>query len=337
MSRRLAPVALAIAAVAAMAVSLSGCSAPAASGADDAEKVVVRIPDPGNEGSLALGKKDGSFEKALAAVDAEVKWTGSAGAFAPAALALNGGELDFATGSITSAVMALGQSPKFRIFGASAPDGVGEGILVKDDSGIEEIADLKGRKVAVWHGSTSEYLLLKAVEKAGLDPDDVERVYLPPAESAAVFHAGQVDAWATWATFSIPERASQPTHFLVNGEQVGSQNAAITAVRAEFAEQHPEIVKAVYEYVHDKDLDRKQNPEKYVNVFRDSGPDAYNAAAKKIAVDEYRVAHELNPIDEAALESFAEVARFYADRGVTDGVVDVKPWVIDVTSLGVKG
>lgn len=337
MSRRPAPVVLAIAVAAAMSVLLGGCAGPAASGADSAEKVIVRIPDPGNEGSLALGKKDGTLAKALAEVDAEVKWTGSAGAFAPAALALNGGELDISTGSITSAVMALGQSPKFRLFGAGAPDGVGEGILVKDDSGIEEIADLKGKKVAVWHGSTSEYLLLKAVEKAGLDPDDVERVYLPPAESAAVFHAGKVDAWATWATFSIPERAAQPTHFLVNGEDVGSQNAVIAAVRAEFAEQHPEVVRAIYEYVHAKDLDRKKNPEKYVNVFRDSGPDAYSAAAKKIAIDEYRVAHELNPIDDAALESFAEVAQFYADRGVTDGVVDVKPWVIDVTKLEAKG
>lgn len=42
----------------------------------------VRIPDPGNSGVLALGKKDGSLDKALGKVGARVKWTGSAGPFA---------------------------------------------------------------------------------------------------------------------------------------------------------------------------------------------------------------------------------------------------------------
>ena len=331
-------VVLAFVAAAVMAVAFAGCSSPTASGADsgasEQSQVVVKIPDPGNAGSLAAGKKDGSFEKALAEVGARVQWTGLSGPFAPAALALNAGELDMSSGSITSAVMALGQSPKFRLFARAEPDGLGEGILVKDDSGIESVSDLKGKKVAVWHGSTSEYLLLKALEKEGLSPDDVERVYLQPAKSAAVFHSGQVDAWATWSTFSIPERATQPVHFLVNGEEVASQNSVIWAVRTEFADQHPEIVKAVYEWIHNADLDRQQNPEKYVNVFRTSGPDAYTADAKDIAVEESRAGHEIIPIDAKALETFDEVANFYADRGITDGVVPVGDYVIDVTKIG---
>lgn len=331
-------VVLAFAAAAAMAVVMAGCSSPAASGSDSGapagSQVVVKIPDPGNSGSLAAGKKDGSFEQALAKVGARVQWTGLAGAFAPAALALNAGELDMATGSITSAVMALGQSPKFELFARAEPDGLGEGILVKNDSGIKTVDDLKGRKVAVWHGSTSEYLLLKAIEQAGLSADDVERVYLQPAESAAVFHAGQVDAWATWSTFSVPERATQPVHFLVNGDDVGSQNSAVWTVRTEFADRHPQVVRAVYEWVHKTDLDRQKNPEKYVNVFRTSGPDAYTAKAKDIAIEESRAGHEIVPIDDSALKDFDDVATFYADRGITDGVVDVREHVIDVTGIG---
>ncbi|QAY59370.1 transporter substrate-binding domain-containing protein [Microbacterium protaetiae] len=322
----------ALALVALAATGLVGCAAASAD-SGDAASITVRIPDPGNSGSLALGKKDGSLDKALAAVGAKVAWTGTAGAFAPAALSLNAGELDVATGSITSAVMALGQTPSFELFAAAAPDDNGEGILVKDGSGIESITDLVGKKVAVWHGSTSEYLLLKALEQAGLADDSVERVYLQPAQSAAVFHSGKVDAWATWSSFSITERASQDEHFLVTGKQIGSQNYSVLAVRNDFADQHPAVVAALYDYIHAKDLDRIADPEPYLNVFRTSGADALDAAGVQIAADDTRAAHPLQAIGAQQLADFAEVAKFYADRGITDGTVDVAAHVLDVTTL----
>lgn len=309
--------------------ALSGCTPASAEGPDGAE-IVVRIPDPGNIGSLALGKKDGSLDAALAKVNAKVSWTGAAGAFAPAALALNAGELDIASGSITSAIMALGQNPSFVLVAAAAPDDNGEGILVRDDSGIETIEDLVGKKVAVWHGSTSEYLLLKALAEANIPVDQVERVYLPPAESAAVFHSGKVDAWATWSTFSIAERANQPVHFLVNGKQVGSQNYSVLAARKDFAEKHPEVVTALYEFIQDKDEQRAKNPEAFVNVFRTTGPDAVTDGARELTIQEYRDSHSLQAIGEQQLRDFDEVAQFYADRGVTKGVIEIAPWVIDL-------
>lgn len=323
--------ALALAALA--AASLAGCAAASAADSGDAGTVTIRIPDPGNAGSLALGKKDGSLTRALAAVGAKVEWTGTAGAFAPAALALNANELDVATGSITSAIMALGQSPSFELFAAAAPDDNGEGILVRDGSGIDTVKDLVGKKVAVWHGSTSEYLLLKALDQAGISEDAVQRVYLQPAQSAAVFHSGQVDAWATWSTFSTTERAVQHEHFLVNGKQVGSQNYSVLAVRSAFAQQHPAVVRALYDYVNAKDLDREKNPDPYINVFRTSGPDAVTGAAVKLTAQEYRASHPLQPIGAQQVADFAEVAKFYADRGITKGAVDVSKYVIDVTKL----
>ncbi|WP_373412878.1 ABC transporter substrate-binding protein, partial [Streptomyces sp. NRRL B-24572] len=56
----------------------------------------------------------------------------------------------------------------------------GEGILVREGSEITSVRDLVGRKVAVNKGGTVEYLLLKALAKAGIPADKVERVYLRP-------------------------------------------------------------------------------------------------------------------------------------------------------------
>lgn len=301
--------------------------------AQPAITVTLRIPDPGNSGSLALGKKDGSLAAALAKAGAKVEWTGSAGPFAPAAQELDADELDVAEGSITSAVAALAQKPGFELFAAVAPDKVGEGILVKDDSGINSVADLAGKKVVVWHGGSSEYLLLKALAQNNVPVSSVQRVYLQPNQSAAVLHSGQVDAWATWSTYSISERANAGEHFLVDGGQIGSQNYAVWAVRNDFAKQHPAVVKALYDYLHDADVKQAQNPAAYINVFHTTGPDAVSGKAADLTAADYQAGSPTSAITAADIANFAEVAKFFADQKVTDGVVDVAPHVLDVTTL----
>ncbi|MBS2535775.1 NrtA/SsuA/CpmA family ABC transporter substrate-binding protein [Catenulispora sp. NF23] len=305
----------------------NGAAALAGSGS-----VTIRVPDPGNSGALALGKKDGSLAAALAKAGAKVEWTGTAGAFAPAAQELDGDQLDVAEGSITSAVAALAQKPGFKLFAAVAPDKTGEGILVKDGSGINSVADLAGKKVVVWHGGSSEYLLLKALTQNHVPVGSVQRVYLQPNQSAAVLHSGQVDAWSTWATFSISERANAGEHFLVTAGDIGSQNYAVWAVRNEFASKHPAVVKAFYDYLHQAEAEQVQNPEAYINVFRTSGPDAVSGKEKDLTVQDYQAGSPTSPITAADLANFKEVAQFFADQKVTPGVVDLAPNVIDVTT-----
>ncbi|MFF4753766.1 NrtA/SsuA/CpmA family ABC transporter substrate-binding protein [Streptomyces sp. NPDC002514] len=323
----------ALAAVTALTL-LTGCGTSQAGTTDGADtSVTVRIPDPGNSGVLALGKKDGSLAKALAKVGAKVAWTGSAGPFAPAAQAMNAGKLDIAIGSITSGITSLQQNPGFKFFTATAPDPVGEGILVKNGSGIDRVQDLVGKKVAVNQGGTGEYLLLKALDQAGVPADRVERVYLRADQTAAVFNAGQVDAWASWATYSVAEVGGGKTHFLTDGQRIGSDNYSLTAVRTGFADQHPDVVKALYTYLHDGSVKEKQDPAAYLNVTTDAGPQALTGAAKQVQIDYTGKGGTVEPVTDADVRRFQEVARFYADQKVTPTEVDVTPYVIDVTKL----
>ncbi|NUP45557.1 MAG: ABC transporter substrate-binding protein [Streptomyces sp.] len=312
--------------------SSSGGSARADTVGGSAATVTVRIPDGGNSGVLARGRKDGSLDKALAKVHAKVAWTGTAGAFAPAAQELDADALDFAEGSITSAIAALAQTPGFKLFAAVDPDQLGEGILVKKDSGINSISDLVGRKVAVWHGGTSEYLLLKALQQQNIPVDRVKRVYLQPNQIGPVFNSGQVDAWSTWATYSVPAIANSGARFLTTGGQVGSENYAVWAVRNGFAEQHPEVVRALYAYLHDAGIKQQQNPEAYLNVRTTSGPEAISPAQQAVALPIDRALGTAQPIGGTQLAHFATVARFFADQKITKGVLDVTPYVIDVTA-----
>ncbi|MGY3205730.1 NrtA/SsuA/CpmA family ABC transporter substrate-binding protein [Streptomyces sp. TE5632] len=320
-------------------LALTGCAgseaASASSGDGDGDKqtVVVRIPDPGNAGALALGKKDRSLAAALKKVNAEVEWTGSRGPFAPAAQALNAGQLDIATGSITSGVTALTQKPGFKIFTATDPDLVGEGILVKKDSGITKVQDLVGKKVAVNEGGTGEYLLLKALAEHDIPEEKVERVYLRPDQTASVYKTGQVDAWAVWAAYSVAELGSGDSRFLADGAAVGSDNYNFYAVRTGFAEKHPEVLKALYRYLHDASQEERRSPEKYLNVTTDKGPTAVTGKAKEIQADILRKAGTVEPVEADDIKRFEAVAQFYFDQKVTKTKVEIEPHVLDIEEL----
>ena len=85
-------------------------------------------------------------------------------------------------------------------------------VLVNDNStgndqiiaaeGINTVADLKGKTVAVEAGTVDHFLLLLALKGAGLSGDDVTVKALPTADAAAAFKAGQVDAVGAFAPFT---------------------------------------------------------------------------------------------------------------------------------------
>ena len=60
-----------------------------------------------------------------------------------------------------------------------------EAIVVPEQSAIHSVADLKGKRVGLNKGSDVNYLLVAALEKAGLSYKDITPVYLPPADARA--------------------------------------------------------------------------------------------------------------------------------------------------------
>ncbi|NHN55679.1 ATP-binding cassette domain-containing protein [Calidifontibacter sp. DB0510] len=74
-------------------------------------------------------------------------------------------------------------------------------VLVPRNSPVRSITDLRGRKVSVPKGSSAHGLLLNALHRSGLGPNDVSLVFLPPADGAAAFTRGEVAAWVVWEPF----------------------------------------------------------------------------------------------------------------------------------------
>jgi NitT/TauT family transport system substrate-binding protein len=64
--------------------------------------------------------------------------------------------------------------------------------------GIESLAGLKGKKIALEFGLVEHLLLLKGLEKNGLSPADIEIVKTPTDQTPQALISGKVDALGAW-------------------------------------------------------------------------------------------------------------------------------------------
>jgi sulfonate transport system substrate-binding protein len=175
---------------------LSMTTALAGVGASYGQDKTVRIGYQ-KYGKLVLLKSRGTLEPRLKALGYDVKWTEFQ--FGPPLLeAINVGAIDFGNTGETPPVFAQAAGAPIRYVAYEPPAQKGEAILVQKNSPLNSVAELKGKKVAVAKGSNAHYLLVKALEKAGVKYEDITPAFLAPADARAAFESGAVDAWSIW-------------------------------------------------------------------------------------------------------------------------------------------
>ena len=198
-------------------------------------------------GTLVLLKAKGTLEKRLAEQGVEVKWTEFPGG--PQLLeGLNVGSVDFGVTGETPPVFAQAAGADLLYVANEPPAPTGEAILVPKDSPIKSVAELKGKKVALNKGSNVHYLLVRALEDAGLKYGDITPVYLPPADARAAFERGSVDAWVIWDPFQSAAEKQLQARTLRDGSGLVDNHQFYLATRT-YAEQHPQVIGALVEEI----------------------------------------------------------------------------------------
>jgi sulfonate transport system substrate-binding protein len=208
---------------------------------------VVRIGWLRGPNDITLGRARGTIEKALASHGAVVQWAGPFAAAAPALEALNADAIDVTAGSSTASITGLAAGVPFVVFAYQKMSAAAEGIVVKQESSIGTLSDLKGHTVAVNRGGTGEYLLMHALAQNAIDSASVKRVYLSPADSGAAFDQGHVDAWATWDPFLSIAVRRYGARILADGAGIGSDNAVTLMASRRFATEHSDLLQVLFD------------------------------------------------------------------------------------------
>jgi sulfonate transport system substrate-binding protein len=201
-------------AVLSMSIALAGV------GASYGQDKIVRIGFQ-KYGKLVLLKSKGTLEDKLKAAGYKVVWTEFPSG-PPLLEALNVGAIDFGNTGEAPPIFAQAAGAPIQYVAYEPPAPKGEAILVPKDSKLTSVADLRGKKVALNKGSNVHYLLVKALEKAGVKYSEVEPVFLAPADARAAFERGAVDAWVIWDPFQAAAEAATGARTLTDGTGIVS-------------------------------------------------------------------------------------------------------------------
>jgi sulfonate transport system substrate-binding protein len=163
--------------------------------ADDARTLRIGFQKGG--GLLGLLKAQGRLEKTLSAQGWSLTWHEFPAG--PQLLeAMNAGSVDFGYTGAPPPIFAQAADKDIVYVGAEPSGPSAEAIVVKSGSALASAADLKGKRIAVQKGSSANFLLVAALEKAGIAFTDIQPIYLAPADARAAFESDRVDAWSIW-------------------------------------------------------------------------------------------------------------------------------------------
>jgi ABC-type nitrate/sulfonate/bicarbonate transport system substrate-binding protein len=72
------------------------------------------------------------------------------------------------------------------------------GFVARKDSGVGSLADLNGKTIGFFRGSTSHYAVLTVLKRQGIATNQVKLLQLEPAQQVAAMMNRQIDVAATW-------------------------------------------------------------------------------------------------------------------------------------------
>ncbi len=271
--------------------------------AQGAAPATLRIGYQKSSTLITVLKIRGTLEQQLAPLNVKISWHEFANGL-PLLESLNVGNVDFSADvADTVPVFAQAAGAELTYVAQEAPSPSAQAIVVKADSPLKKVADLKGKKVAFAKGAGVHYLLIAALAQAGLSLKDIEPAYLAPADGRAAFEKGAVDAWVIWDPFLAAVQAQSPVRVLADGRDLASYQRYYLASRA-FAKARPEVLDRVYTELKKAGQWVKASPKDAAALLAT----AWGLDAATIEQANSRRSYEVRPVLQAALAEQQKIA-----------------------------
>jgi taurine transport system substrate-binding protein len=229
------------------------------------KKVVVAYQTDALPSSVGIA--NGDFAKATGYQIDFRKFNSGAEVFA--AIASGDVQVGYVGSSPYAAATSRGLDVK--AFYIASISGTDEALVVRNGSGIEKPADIKGKKLAAAPVSTDHYQLLAFIKSQGLTEKDVQVFAIPQPEIVAAYNRGDIDGGFVWDPALTELKKNGKV--LVTSKDVADKGAptfSAWVATGAFAKANPEFLKAFTGVV-----------EKHSNSFLSNkavwGPDSDNA------------------------------------------------------------
>jgi sulfonate transport system substrate-binding protein len=225
--------------------------------------------------------------------------------------ALNVGSIDLGSTGDIPPIFAQAAGADLLYVGVEPPKPKAEVILVAENSPINSVAELKGRKVAFQKGSSSHNLLLRALQRAGLEFSDIQPVYLTPADARAAFQQGNVDAWAIWDPYYSAALLQGGVRVLTDGSQLNQTGSFYLAARP-YTEANGLFIQQVLDTLTQADALTRSDRAKSVTLLANAMGLPEPVIASYL---DHRPITAIKPLDAKTIAAQQQTAdRFFANR-----------------------
>lgn len=233
------------------------------------------------------------------------------------------GDLDAHFTTVDSAIIALDKAPgQLRVVYLTDTSAGADAVIATKD--IATVKDLKGRKVAATIGECNHLLLLKALASAGLTEADIDLTSMGPDDSGAAFAAGKLDAAVTWEPWISQVQAEQKGHVVFSSAQAPNLILDCITVSTATAEKKAAETKAFLRAVNKANEFAAAHPAEAAALATkalEMSPADIVGLLPKVKL--YGAAENIAQMEGAALPTAGDLAKFFHDAKVNDGIVDV--------------
>jgi len=178
----------------------------------------------------------------------------------------------------------------------------GDGIVVRDS--IKTVKDLAGKKLVMAQNSPSQFFALNMLVSGGLQPADVDMIYVTTAfEAAAAFNRDKsIAGCVSWAPDIYNLADVKGNRMLVTTQTANRLIADVWFARADFAKDRPDVIEALVR-----------------GIFDAMGELKSESARKEVAelmADGYAIpaADALSMLGDAHSTNWAENYQFFVNR-----------------------
>ncbi|MCF2146281.1 aliphatic sulfonate ABC transporter substrate-binding protein [Desmonostoc muscorum LEGE 12446] len=242
--------------------------------------------------------------------------------------ALSNGTIDFCGGGGTASIFSQAADHVFvRVAKEKYTAPKGQAILVPEDSPIQTLADLKGKKIAFDKGSSAHYILVRSLAKVGLDFSDIEPVYLTQPEALPRFRRGEIDAWVIWVPYTATlARSAYPGRSIADLESIFGDKASIEVPTyyyavPELVRDYPDLLKVILEEVNEAGTWAKR--QELEAVQRLAEHHEIDPSIVEI-LQKHSGERAIIPIDDQSLNALQHQANIFRDLNLIPERVNVK-------------
>lgn len=262
-------------------------------------------------------RNQGLLEQRLGPLGMDVVWT----PYPSASSLLNDlhrGRIDLCGGGGTASLFAQAAGQLFvRVAREKYPDLEAEAILVPQDSPIQSLTDLRQRRIAFDEGSSAHYVLVRALEKAGIGEEEIVSVVRPQEAALPMFERGELDAWVVWMPYAPTERRRQyPGRSIGNlrsilGDRAGSEVPTLYYATPELVRDYPRILKALLEELNEAGV--AVNRERISRLLAQAR-DSLAAPSVVESLEQRLLERALLPLDDPTLTNLQHQAQLLHQR-----------------------